>query len=83
MGCAQPLTINMVYNSSPAGRTGEVLGIRISINKGVQFVVPILFGLIGTKMGFTPIFVSVGILFLLLLFYTGKVDTTAEYSNIN
>ncbi|RDU38129.1 hypothetical protein DRW41_00735 [Neobacillus piezotolerans] len=83
MGCAQPLTINMVYNSSPAGRTGEVLGIRISINKGVQFVVPILFGLIGTKMGFTPIFASLGILFLLLLFYTRKVDTAEEYSKIS
>ncbi|WP_099354763.1 MFS transporter [Fredinandcohnia onubensis] len=73
IGCAQPLTINMAYNSSPEGRTGEVLGLRISINKGVQFVVPILFGLIGTKMGFIPIFASVGILFLTLLFVTAKM----------
>lgn len=84
MGCAQPLTINMAYNGSPVGRTGEVLGLRISINKGVQFVVPIFFGLIGTKMGFIPIFVSVGILFLMLLLYTAKVDTAhIEYSNLN
>ncbi|MCS0543172.1 hypothetical protein NXY55_24645, partial [Aeromonas veronii] len=76
IGCAQPLTINMAYNSSPEGRTGEVLGLRISINKGVQFVVPILFGLVGTKMGFVPIFASVGILFLTLLFVTAKMKNT-------
>lgn len=72
IGCAQPLTINMAYNMSPSGRTGEVLGLRISINKAIQFTVPILFGLIGTKMGYFPIFVSVGCMFMISLFYTSK-----------
>lgn len=56
LGCGQPLSIVMAYNASPQGRTGEVLGIRLTVNKIVQFSVPIIFGSIGTILGFFPIF---------------------------
>lgn len=62
LGCGQPLSILMAYNSSPRGKTGEVLGIRLMINKTVQFLVPIVFGSIGTLVGFFPIFWSNAIL---------------------
>jgi MFS family permease len=58
MGCCQPLSIVMAYNRSPKGRTGEVLGIRLTVNKTVQFVVPILFGSVGSVLGFFPVFWS-------------------------
>lgn len=56
LGCGQPLSILMTYNYSPKGRTGEVLGLRLAINKVVQFSVPVLFGSVGNWVGFVPIF---------------------------
>lgn len=58
LGCGQPLSIVMAYNASPNGRTGEVLGIRLTVNKIVQFFVPIIFGSVGAMVGFFPVFWS-------------------------
>lgn len=55
LGCCQPLSIVMAYNASPTGHTGEVLGIRLTVNKTVQFAVPLIFGSI-SFVGFIPIF---------------------------
>ncbi|MEW9672503.1 MFS transporter [Ammoniphilus sp. 3BR4] len=65
LGCGQPLSIVLAYNYSPKGRTGEVLGIRLTVNKVVQLLVPILFGSIGSLLGFFPIFWSNAVLFLI------------------
>jgi len=64
LGCCQPLSIVMAYSHSPEGRTGEVLGIRLTINKSVQFLVPIIFGSVGSLLGFFPVFWSNAVLFL-------------------
>lgn len=54
----------MAYNRSPKGRTEEVLGIRLTVNKTVQFLVPILFGSVGSLLGFFPVFWSNAVLLL-------------------
>ncbi|MGI6451330.1 MAG: MFS transporter [Desulfitobacteriia bacterium] len=56
LGCGQPLSMVMAYSASPLGRTGEVLGVRLTVNKTVQFFVPIIFGSVGTLVGALPIF---------------------------
>jgi MFS family permease len=56
LGCGQPLSMVLAYNASPQGRTGEVLGLRLTVNKIVQFMVPILFGSVGSIVGAFPIF---------------------------
>jgi MFS family permease len=58
LGCGQPLSMMLTYNRSPDGRTGEVLGLRITINKVVQIGVPLLFGLVGSVFGLMTVFVS-------------------------
>lgn len=55
LGCCQPLSIVMAYNYAPKKRSGEVLGIRLTINKAVQFSVPLIFGSI-SFIGFFSIF---------------------------
>lgn len=65
LGCGQPLSIVMAYSRSPKGRTGEVLGVRITVNKMVQFIVPIAFGSLGSLFGFFPVFWSNGLLFII------------------
>lgn len=62
MGLAQPLTVILTYNYSPAGRAGESLGMRIAINNTAHVAVPGLFGAIGTLVGLAPVFWASGLL---------------------
>jgi MFS family permease len=56
LGCAQPLTILLTYNHAPRGRSGEALGMRITVNKLTQIAVPIVFGSLGSAFGLIPVF---------------------------
>src|SRR5204863_5272459 len=56
LGCAQPLTILLTYNHAPAGRSGEALGLRLTVNKLTQIAVPLVFGGLGSAFGLFPVF---------------------------
>ncbi|MGZ5036935.1 MAG: MFS transporter [Usitatibacter sp.] len=56
LGCAQPLTILLTYNHAPPGRSGEALGMRLSVNKLTQILVPVVFGALGTALGLLAVF---------------------------
>ena len=56
LGCAQPLTILLTYNHAPPGRSGEALGLRLTVNKLTQIAVPIVFGGLGSAFGLFPVF---------------------------
>ncbi|HEX7403033.1 MAG TPA: MFS transporter [Usitatibacter sp.] len=56
LGCAQPLTILLTYNHAPEGRSGEALGMRLTVNKFTQILVPVLFGGLGSAFGLIPVF---------------------------
>ena len=56
LGCAQPLTILLTYNHAPAGRSGEALGMRLTVNKLTQIAVPLIFGGLGSAYGVLPVF---------------------------
>jgi MFS family permease len=58
LGCGQPLSMMLTYNRSPDGRVGEVLGLRITINKIIQIGVPLLFGFVGSAFGLMAVFWS-------------------------
>jgi MFS family permease len=64
LGCAQPLTILLTYNHAPKGRSGEALGMRLTVNKFTQILVPLAFGAMGSAFGLVPVFWANG-LFLL------------------
>lgn len=64
LGCGQPLAILLTYNRAPAGRSGEALGMRITVNKFIQITVPILFGSIGSLFGLLPVFWANGVLLM-------------------
>jgi len=57
-GCGQPLSLTLVYNASPPGRTGEAAGMRITANQLMHFVVPLLFGALGTVAGMATVFLT-------------------------
>lgn len=48
MGCSQPLTLMLIYDRAPAGRSGEALGMRLTINNSMHIAIPLLFGAIGS-----------------------------------
>jgi len=56
LGCGQPLSVVLTYNRSPAGRAGEALGLRVTVNKATQIVVPVAFGSLGATAGVLPVF---------------------------
>jgi MFS family permease len=56
LGCAQPLTILLTYNHAPEGRSGEALGMRLTVNKLTQIAVPLIFGGLGSAFGLVPVF---------------------------
>ena len=56
LGCAQPLTIILTYNHAPEGRSGEALGMRLTVNKLTQIAVPLAFGAMGSAFGLIPVF---------------------------
>jgi MFS family permease len=73
LGCAQPITIILTYNHAPAGRSGEALGLRLTVNKLTQMAVPLAFGAMGTAFGLVPVFWANGAFLL-----TGGVLSLAE-----
>ena len=57
-GCGQPLSMTMVYNVSPPGRTGEATGLRITVNQMTHVTIPLLFGGLGSVAGFAAVFLA-------------------------
>ena len=56
LGSAQPLTIMLTYHHAPPGRSGEALGMRLTVNKITQISIPLVFGGIGAVFGLIPVF---------------------------
>ncbi|MBP1154985.1 MULTISPECIES: MFS transporter [unclassified Paenibacillus] len=62
LGCGQPLSMTTTYNAAPESRTAEALGLRLAISRLAQVVAPLLFGVIGTLSGLSPVFYISGFL---------------------
>ena len=56
LGCGQPITMAMTFSNSMAGRSGEVMGLRVTVNNLTRVVVPIFFSGIGTLFGMFAVF---------------------------
>jgi len=59
LGCCQPITLLMSYNRSPPGRTGEVTGVRMTLNQFTHTIVPVIAGALGSAFGMAPVFVMI------------------------
>ncbi len=57
-GVGQPLSLTLVYNASPKGRAGEAGGMRMTVNQVTHFVIPLLFGAIGSAAGYAAVFLT-------------------------
>lgn len=55
-GSGAPLSMALSYNRAPHGRSGEVIGLRQTVNKAIEASVPALFGLLSTAFGMMPVY---------------------------
>jgi predicted MFS family arabinose efflux permease len=51
MGCGHPLSLTLSYERSPAGRSGEAAGLRVTATNFARVAVPLLTGLFGAMLG--------------------------------
>jgi MFS family permease len=56
MGCSQPVSLMLIYDRAPAGRSGEALGLRLTVNNFMHIAVPMIFGTLGSALGVAPVF---------------------------
>jgi MFS family permease len=56
MGCCQPITLMLTFSGSTEGRSGEALGLRLTVNHLTRVVTPVVFGAIGSAFGLFAVF---------------------------
>src|SRR5207344_1205254 len=56
MGVGQPITTILLFNKSADGRSGETLGLRLTVNNVVRVTGPLLFGFIASVAGLLVVF---------------------------
>lgn len=61
LGCAQPMIMAILYNTSPQGRQGEVVGVRTFMLNASHTVIPIASGAMSAAFGMTPVFVLLAV----------------------
>jgi MFS family permease len=60
LGSGQPVVLSLLHEHAPAGRAGEVVGVRMSLIQSMAVAVPLVFGALGTSLGIVPVFWAVG-----------------------
>jgi len=58
VGVGQPMSMSLIYALAPQGRASEAAGVRVTVNNFTHFVIPLLFGSLGTAFGFAPVWLS-------------------------
>ena len=56
MGCTAPITMMLMFTHSAQGRSGEAMGLRLTVDNAMRLVGPVLFGLIASAAGLSAVF---------------------------
>ena len=56
LGCAQPVIMSLLYETSPPGRQGEAVGLRTSLLNGSHTLIPLASGALSAAAGMAPVF---------------------------
>lgn len=60
LGSGQPMVMSLLHAYAPPERIGEAVGLRMSLIQMSSVAVPLLFGAVGSSLGLTPVFWSMG-----------------------
>ncbi|TMG88848.1 MAG: MFS transporter, partial [Betaproteobacteria bacterium] len=72
LGMSQPMVMSLLHNTTPAGRVGEAIGVRMSLVNMSQIAMPLLFGALGTVLGMLPVFWATALLLSLGSLYARR-----------
>jgi hypothetical protein len=50
------MVMSLLYEASPAGRQGEVVGVRTTVLNVSSTALPLVFGAVGSALGMGPVF---------------------------
>ena len=78
VGCAQPMTMSLLYLFTPAGRIAESFGLQKTVRNTTHLVVPIVFGSVGAAFGVTTVFLSNAVILATSGFLMRKADIPAS-----
>jgi MFS family permease len=56
MGCGQPIVTMLMFGNAPEGRSGEALGLRMTVNHLTRVIGPLLFGTLASAFGLPSVF---------------------------
>ena len=56
MGCSQPITLMLTFSTSAEGHSGEVLGLRITMNHLARMIGPWHSGRSAQRLEYSPMF---------------------------
>ena len=56
LGSAQPMVMALLHAKTPEGRVGEAVGLRSMLINTSQTGLPLMFGVLGSALGMTPVF---------------------------
>lgn len=72
IGGTQPMIMALLYNTAPPGRGGEVVGVRTFLLNLTQAGIPLLFGIVGSALGMTPVFWTMALILIMGGVYTSR-----------
>jgi len=58
VGCAQPMSMSLLYVLTPQGRIAEAFGLHKTVRNATHLVVPLVFGSVGAGFGVATVFLS-------------------------
>ncbi|HSQ02506.1 MAG TPA: MFS transporter [Burkholderiales bacterium] len=61
LGGTQPMIMALLYDTAPAGRAGEAVGVRTLLLNFSQAGIPLGFGALGAALGMAPVFWSMAL----------------------
>ncbi len=56
MGCCGPIVTMLMFGNAPEGRSGEALGLKMTVNHLTKVVSPIIFGSVASVLGLSAVF---------------------------
>jgi MFS family permease len=61
LGCGMPLSMALTYARAPEGRAAEAIGLRQTVNKSIEVMVPVGFGALAGVAGLAPLAIALGV----------------------
>ena len=78
LGCSGPVIMMLMFVYSGEGRSGEGLGLKITMNHLTKLVSPVVFGAMGSAFGLFPMFWINGLMIGAVGLLSGKKSGTAK-----